>query len=149
MVGPTADVIYEAAGEPAGQERDLIAIVEGLVRDLHAAPAGSVHITPASRLDRDLGIDSIGRVELMLRIERDFRLRLPTTVLSEVETVADLLAAVERTAMRSGPMHAGATPTARPLPSVSAPEQARTLVGSAGVARRPASQSRPPEPAKR
>lgn len=128
MVGPTADVICEAAGKPAGQEGDLIAIVEGLVCDLHAAPGGSIHITPASRLDRDLGIDSIGRVELMLRIERDFRLRLPTTVLSEVETVADLLAAVERTAIRSGPMRAGATPTTRPLPSVSAPEQARTLV---------------------
>ena len=120
--------MHKLGAVSAVQERDRIGIVEGLVRDLHAVPTGSVHITPASRLDRDLGIDSIGRTELMLRIEHDFRLKLPSTMLSEVETVADLLAVVERAAPRSGPMHANATPASRPLPSVSAPLEARTLV---------------------
>ncbi len=35
-------------------------------------------VTLASRLDRDLGIDSLARTELVLRIERAFQVRLPS-----------------------------------------------------------------------
>ena len=48
-------------------------------------------MTLASRLDRDLGIDSLARTELVLRIERKFRVRLAVTEVAEMETVRDLL----------------------------------------------------------
>ena len=37
-------------------------------------------------LDRDLGLDSLSRVELLARIERHYGVRLPTTVLDSAET---------------------------------------------------------------
>jgi hypothetical protein len=70
---------------------------------------------PASRLDRDLGIDSIGRTELVLRIERLLRLKLPASVLTETETVGDLIEAIERAVMRAAPVH---TVSAAPPPTL-------------------------------
>ena len=55
-------------------------------------------MTLASRLDRDLGIDSLARTELVLRIERKFRVRLPVTEVAEMETVRDLAAAIDHAA---------------------------------------------------
>ena len=55
-------------------------------------------VTLASRLDRDLGIDSLGRTELVLRIERKFRVRLSVTEVAEMDSVGDLLKAVDHAA---------------------------------------------------
>jgi 1-acyl-sn-glycerol-3-phosphate acyltransferase len=76
----------------------LIVVVTDLVRELHGPSASSLAITLSSRLDRDLGIDSLGRTELILRIERIFRTRLPVSVMGEADTVQDLLVALERAA---------------------------------------------------
>lgn len=46
-----------------------------------------------SSLDRDLGFDSLGRVELVAHIEREFQLRLPEQAFAEAETPRDLLKA--------------------------------------------------------
>lgn len=79
----------------------LIAVVTDLVRDLHG-PGAPLTVTLPSRLDRDLGIDSLGRTELILRIERVFRTRLPASVMGEADTVRDLLAALEQAAGERG-----------------------------------------------
>ena len=42
-------------------------------------------MTLASRLDRDLGIDSLARTELVLRIERKFRVRLSIIDVAEMD----------------------------------------------------------------
>ena len=47
-----------------------------------------------SRLDRDLGIDSLARMELLLRIEREFDVRLPERLVNEARTPRDLLRAL-------------------------------------------------------
>jgi len=126
MVEVAAEATKHAVGSPAQREREILSIVEGLVRDLHAAPVGVVVVRPASRLDRDLGIDSIGRTELMLRIERLLHLKLPASVLAETETVGDLLESIQRAGAPATPDHAITAPSS--LPSVTAPDQARTLV---------------------
>ena len=128
MVEPASDATPHAASDPAEREREIVGVVEGLVRDLHAAPVGAIVVMPTSRLDRDLGVDSIGRTELMLRIERLLHLKLSTSVLTEVETVGDLIEAIERAAVRVAPLHAAAPASPRTLPPVTAPDQARTLV---------------------
>jgi acyl carrier protein len=125
-----ADATLHAASDPAEREREIVGVVEGLVRDLHAAPAGAIVVMPTSRLDRDLGIDSIGRTELMLRIERLLHLKLSTSVLTEVETVGDLIEAIERAAARVAPLHAAAPASPRTLPPVTAPNPG----GGAGMA---------------
>jgi acyl carrier protein len=59
-----------ALAEQKLRERDVIALVAALVRELHPQRIRFIDILPSSRIERDLGIDSLGRTELILRIER-------------------------------------------------------------------------------
>jgi 1-acyl-sn-glycerol-3-phosphate acyltransferase len=115
-----------AAGADSRSQREVIDIAREFVRELQGQRARAIDVTPRSRLDRDLGIDSLGRTELILRIERALRVRLPPAAISEVETLADLIAMIDATAPRTS-----ASPLAmRPpesLPQVSAPIDAQTL----------------------
>ena len=84
--------------EIGGTSRALIAVITDLVRELHGQGGRALDVSLSSRLDRDLGIDSLGRTELVLRIERVFRVRLPVGVMGEADTVADILSALEQAA---------------------------------------------------
>ena len=112
--------------ESASRERELIALIRELLAELHPQRAKLMDVSPSSRLERDLGIDSLGRTELMLRIERSLGIHLAGTVVSEAETVGDLSRALSEA--RSG----GPVPTRvaaiEPLPPVPAATAARTLV---------------------
>jgi acyl carrier protein len=79
----------------------------------------------SSRLDRDLGIDSLGRTELILRIERKFAVQLPISVMGEIETVGDLLNAISQSSGRVPSTNAPPIPPI--LPKVLAAIDARTL----------------------
>ncbi len=70
----------------------LLAIVGALAEELH--PAQTAAVTLDSTLDRDLGFDSLARVELIARVERSFDVTLPDQVLAAMETPRDLLRAV-------------------------------------------------------
>lgn len=72
----------------------LLALIAELLRESRqAARATTVRLD--SSLERDLGIDSLARVELMMRIERAFDVRLPEHLLASAETPRDLLRAVQ------------------------------------------------------
>src|SRR6202045_3446192 len=51
-------------------------------------------LNPASQLDRDLGLGSLKRVELLARLETAFHIRLPDRVASEANTPEDLARAL-------------------------------------------------------
>jgi len=89
------------------QER-LLDIVRALVSELghHAALAS---VNPLAHLDRELGLGSLERVELLVRLENVFGTRLDERVLSEAETVQDLISALE--------IATGLTPKAGPYVS--------------------------------
>ncbi|WP_342585883.1 AMP-binding protein [Methylocapsa aurea] len=108
-------------------ESDLVAIVQALARELHPQRAKFIDVVPSCRLEQDLGIDSLSRTELILRIERAFRVRLPIRVVGEAETVADLLQALQRARPHQG-LERAQTPAAAPLPIVPAAADARTLI---------------------
>ena len=84
------------------RELRLIGVVRDLVSELAPQRLKRGDVTLASRLDRDLGIDSLARTELVLRIERRFRVRLSVTAVAEMDSVADLLKAVEQGRARAG-----------------------------------------------
>ena len=105
---------------------EIIGVVRQLVAELRGRRAGTVDVSPRSRLDRDLGIDSLGRTELILRIERALRVRLPSSAVAEVETIGDLLAAIENLPQRRTSA-LPAMPAPASLPPVSAPVEALTL----------------------
>ena len=92
------DVDHKTTIDAGSLAYDLIGVVKDLVRELHGTSASSLDVALSSRLDRDLGIDSLGRTELVLRIERAFRIRLPVSVMGEANTVKDLLVALEQAA---------------------------------------------------
>src|SRR5690348_186809 len=82
---------------PGEQHRNgLIAIVRDLVRELHPQRSRFIDVNPSSRIERDLGIDSLARTELILRIERAFHVHLPAQMIGEAETVEDLVRALEQ-----------------------------------------------------
>lgn len=109
------------------QARRLFAVVDGLARELHSRGGAATPVTAFSRLDHDLGIDSLGRTELILRIEQAFAVRLPPDTLAEADTVSDLLAAIGKSAPRTREVHAPVqSPAATTI--VDAPEHATTLV---------------------
>ncbi len=99
----------------------LFLVIEEVARELNPARA-PIAATLDSRLDRDLGIDSLGRAELVVRIERAFGAALPERTLAEAETPRDLLAAV------LARQNVAAIPRRRiaraPAPSVAAPAPA-------------------------
>jgi acyl carrier protein len=68
----------------------VLEIVQGLAQELQ--PQRRAHaVSLDSSLERDLGFDSLGRVELLARLERSFGVRLPEGLLGTAETPRDLL----------------------------------------------------------
>ncbi len=79
----------------------LLRLVDEVVRELQ--PGTTRHASLDSALDRELGLDSLSRVELLARIERRFALRLPTEVLAAADTPRDLLRALAQAARTPAP----------------------------------------------
>ena len=78
--------------DDAGAE--LVAVIRELVLELHPHMRRTLVVRLNSNLDRDLGFDSLARAELLLRLDRNFRVRLPERLLGDAETPQDLLDAI-------------------------------------------------------
>ena len=117
------DATEPSAGTWVGR---LAAVLEALATELHPERAGRLRVQHDSALERDLGIDSLARVELLLRLEREFGVRLSEEALMTAETPADLLAAL-RVASPVGALEPDWAPAEAPS-AASAPEQAVTLL---------------------
>ncbi|NWG73063.1 MAG: acyl carrier protein, partial [Rubrivivax sp.] len=89
MSGADASV-RDAVGSSTVDEAAVIDVVTRTLADLHASAPGLPQVTMASVLDRDLGLDSLARVELLMRLERRFGVALPEDTLQRAETVNDL-----------------------------------------------------------
>jgi len=111
---------------------DLLRVIGSLYAELHRAEPSLQSMTLQSSLDRDLGFDSLARVELLMRLEQHFGVHLSESTLATAETVADLLRAVT-SAARSGLATApGLAPVSAPVPParprLGVPSDADTLV---------------------
>ena len=104
-VEPSAsnDVSKAVADDRRSSEQALAAVVSELVCELHPQRAKTCSYALSSRLEQDLGIDSLGRTELILRVERAFHRRLPVNTLAEAETIGDLLRALEEATQKAPP----------------------------------------------
>ena len=104
-------------------------LVRDLVWELHPEMQRRVTVTLDSDLDRDLGLDSLGRAELVLRIDRAFKVRLPDQLLADVSTPRDLLHALVAEAPHSAAAMETLTPEITELPEIVAPFSETTLIG--------------------
>ena len=84
----TRPALAQPASPPIDPNR-LLAVVAEVARE--ARPHVDTYVALDSSLERDLGLDSLARVELVLRLEREFAASLPERALASSETPRDLL----------------------------------------------------------
>ena len=112
--------------EQEGIEREVLDVVGALVAEL-GGPASRGAVALDHALDRDLGIGSLERVELLLRLEQAFGVRLPDAVMADARTPRDLAGAI----VAAEPSRPETIPVPRKLsPGAAAPvpASARTLI---------------------
>lgn len=107
----------------------LLALVDTLVGEVHAGVPAEARVAAGldSALERDLGLDSLARVELLARVEQAFGVRLPEETLASAETPRALLRALAAARPPSGAEAAQARDAA-PLSAAGVPEHAASLV---------------------
>lgn len=91
----------------------LLRVTSLLVQETH--PGRQASVTLESQLERDLGLDSLARVELLLRIGREFGAPLPDDALGEAETLRDLLRFLAPVPGEEASGHAVPTPAPQPI----------------------------------
>ncbi len=113
--------------DPQHDGHALLNLVDTVIRELQ--PGALLRAGLDSQFDRDLGLDSLARVELLARVERSFDVRLPDDTLGKVETPRQLLAALEVAGHRPVPAaRTGKVALATPEQTAGSPEDASTLV---------------------
>ncbi|WP_211252300.1 AMP-binding protein [Marinobacterium jannaschii] len=93
-----------ASLESVQSARQLLDITQLLTSDLHKNQ--SINVELDSSLDRDLGLDSLAKAELLSRAEQAFKVTLSDQILSLIETPRDLLREVLRAASGTLPVPA-------------------------------------------
>jgi acyl carrier protein len=104
----------------------LLALVAAVARE--ARPNVEAYVALDSSLERDLGLDSLARVELVLRLEREFAASLPEQALASSETPRDLLRFLLSSAGHVAQAAERSVASLVQSQGVRPPEQARTLV---------------------
>lgn len=77
-------------------------IREHVTKLLQAHAQSGVPVAESSRLVADLGIDSLGVMELVAEIEDTFKLTIHDDVLKEIENAGDVQRAIERRLREEG-----------------------------------------------
>ena len=72
----------------------LLAAMREVVHELHPHLGARAEVTLDSSLDRDLGLDSLSRMELLSRLERRFGAAIPEAIMANAETARELLPAL-------------------------------------------------------
>ena len=86
-----------------GMAEALLAMVRELAAELHPRRFLTKPVTLDSSLTRDLGLDSLARVELLARIGKRFRVSIPERALADIETPRDLLRVLLSTGTAKAP----------------------------------------------
>jgi 1-acyl-sn-glycerol-3-phosphate acyltransferase len=121
-------MVQAAPSRQEATEDAVIAVVRELALELHPEPRQRLSVGLDSHLERDLGIDSIGRAELVHRLDQAFKVRLPDELIGDAETPRDLTEAV--LSARPRPPNRAKRAAGRPAAKLEAPEpiDARTLI---------------------
>ena len=128
-----SDRTQEAPAEPRIlDEQSLVAAMREIVAELHPHLGARAGVTLDSSLDRDLGLDSLSRMELLSRLERRFGVTIPEAVMANAETARELLPA-----LRAGERRRRTAGTARTdgaaRPSVTGPDTVETPVAADAI----------------
>ncbi len=106
----------------------LLETIRGLAAEVRPDRAAAVPVELDTSLDRDLGFDSLTRMELLERVETRFGLTIDPRDLADAETPRDLLRAVLSGVDPPPPPPTATEVPAGPYPAAGAPHKARTLL---------------------
>ncbi len=120
--------LHQQKHESEAVETRLLGLIRTLALELHPRRAGTLDIGLDASLQRDVGLDSLGRVEMIGRIEKEFDVALPEQVFAEAETPRDLLAAIDRSSAQNLVFIADRTSELRRGKVEAAPDSAQTLI---------------------
>ncbi|MGI9424553.1 MAG: AMP-binding protein, partial [Hyphomicrobiaceae bacterium] len=123
----------EYPGRKSERDRAAIAaqsltIITELANELRPRQVGDLSAAPDSDLDRDLGFDSLGRAELILRLDRTFKVRLPDQLIADAKTPADLIDAILTAKPQSRDITATVEAPVDVLASIAPPATAKSLL---------------------
>ena len=107
---------------------NLLVLIDELSTELHPQKPSNQPTTLDSSLDRDLGLDSLARLELLARVERTFGVTAPERSFADANTPRDLLRVIANAQKSKKRIH---LPKAKPVKlddAVEAPHTAQTLV---------------------
>jgi 1-acyl-sn-glycerol-3-phosphate acyltransferase len=107
----------------------LLGVVRAVALELHPKQVQAASVTLDSSLDRDLAFDSLGRLELFARLEKEFDVTLAENLFAAAETPRDLLRLVLAAAgAERGAVTAVDTAGVAPAETAGLPVKAETLV---------------------
>jgi 1-acyl-sn-glycerol-3-phosphate acyltransferase len=97
----TPGTLSQSGDDRAGVERRVQEILHELLEELGSPAAASARLRSPERfrdthLERDLGLGSLERVELLVRLGAAFGIHLPDHVVAEADNVGDLVEALLR-----------------------------------------------------
>ena len=120
----------EQSGTPAAEQsvEALLGVVRQLGSELHPHLATPVRVTLDSLLDRELGFDSLERMELLHRLEQAFGVHLPEQDVVNAEVPRDLWNALRRVGPRATADEVATTFVLEPQAAGEAPGSAGTLI---------------------
>ncbi|MGB5965146.1 MAG: AMP-binding protein [Sulfurimonadaceae bacterium] len=105
----------------------LLEVVEKLVAEVRPTHV-DINITLDSTFDKELGLDSLSRVELISRIEAAFKLSLPDRTFAEAESGRDLLRVLTSLKPELTEVTPFVTPAARRSATAELPDDIQTLI---------------------
>jgi 1-acyl-sn-glycerol-3-phosphate acyltransferase len=121
-------VVNDGIPDGGGAPESVVALTRQFLAELHPGEAWNRAVTLDSSLERDLGLDSLSRVELAVRIERAFSASLPEKALAGATTLRDLITALRDASGTRSPAAHVEVPARWSEPVQAVPVDAETLV---------------------
>jgi 1-acyl-sn-glycerol-3-phosphate acyltransferase len=106
----------------------VLQIIRDLIVELHPNLVDPRLVRLDSDLDRDLALDSLSRAELLLRLDRAFKVQLPERLIGEANSPNDLVRAILSASPAIAEMARGARRETPNLETVEEPIESRTLI---------------------
>ncbi len=89
LVGDAMTIAETSTDNEPSPDR-LLAIAQAVSAEQHPHKLGAFDVTLDSSIDRDLALDSLGRLELLGRIEQSFGVQLSEDLMANAETPRDI-----------------------------------------------------------
>ncbi len=118
----------EDGQQPARLDERVLAVVCDLARELRRGSGAPPRAGLEGSLERDFGLDSLARVELFGRIERQLAVRVADAAMAEAETVRDLLGFLEATGGGGAAVDFAPPPGVDAASLLAGPDDAQTII---------------------